>query len=76
MQFLVKLYDIKKFCKKTNLCINVYGINKNEDLIPLRTTKKPEKPEKIHIDLLFITSSKKSHYILIKNWTRAVSSQY
>jgi hypothetical protein len=40
INFPMKLVDVKKIFAKTNMSINVYGLNKNKDLIPLRVTKK------------------------------------
>jgi hypothetical protein len=76
IQFPAKIDDIKKFESKTNLSINVYTLNENEDVIPLRITKKRKQEGQVHINLLYITDGNNSHYVLIKNKSRAFSSQY
>jgi hypothetical protein len=50
IEFPVKLSDVSKFAKRTNMCINVYCFD-NGCIVPLAITK--EEKDK-HIDLLYL----------------------
>jgi hypothetical protein len=67
IEFPVKLTDVSKFVKRTNMSINVYCLD-NKSIVPLEITKDEKN---IHIDLLFY----KSHYCWIKDFSRLVRSQ-
>lgn len=61
--FPVKLSDVPKFAKKTNMSINVYWFNNNNSYIaPLQITKEEEEK---YIDLLY--TFYKNHYCWIKD---------
>lgn len=71
INFPVKLTDINKFEKRTNMSINVY-FYENYNIAPLQVTK--DEKEK-HIDLLYLKESGKDHYCWIKNLWRLVGRQ-
>ena len=75
IDFPVSIYQIKKF-EKNNEDIGIYVfIYKDEDgkIHPLRKSKYPHR--KHIIDLFLISHKDKSHYCLIKNLSRLLSSQ-
>ena len=57
----------------TDTSVNVYGINEEEKIYPLHTSKNFDR--KHHIDLLLISNKETNHYYLIKNFSRLVASQ-
>jgi len=67
IEFPVKLSDVSKFAKRTNMSINMYCFNKKYTA-PLQITK-DEKDT--HIDLLYY----KNHYCWIQNLEKLVQSQ-
>jgi hypothetical protein len=71
IKFPVKLSDVSKFAKRTDMSINIYCYD-NSCIAPLKITK--EEKEK-HIDLLYLTEKGNNHYCWIKNMSRLVSSQ-
>ena len=69
--FPMKLNRIKFFeVRNPEVSINVYGWNGSVE--PLRIS---EEEKKFHVDLLLIVEDFKSHFCLIKNFSRLVSSQ-
>ena len=51
-----------------DISVNVYGINEEEKIYPLHTSKNFDR--KHHIDLLLISNKETNHYCLIKNFSR------
>ena len=56
-----------------DISVNVYGINEEEKIYSLHTSKNFDR--KHHIDLLLISNKETNHYCLIKNFSRLVSTQ-
>ena len=71
IEFRVKLTDVSKFTKRTNMSINVYTFNQKR-IVPLEITKEEKET---HIDLLYIKNEYHDHYCLIPNLNRALRSQ-
>jgi hypothetical protein len=69
--FPVKLSDVAKFAKRTQMSINVYCYDTRR-IVPLEITKDEKE---VHIDLLYLTEKNKSHYCLIQNLSRMLRSQ-
>ena len=70
IEYPVKLSDVSKFVKGTNISIKVYCHNYG-NIAPLEITK--EKKEK-YIDLSYLTQKGKSHYCWIRNLEKLVVS--
>ena len=64
------LQDICKIEKNNNLSINVIGYDSTDGFYPLRITRDIKDQ---HINLLLIKDSEKSHYCLIRNFSRLMS---
>ena len=74
IKFPLQVKDITKFENQNpNLPgINVFSVNDNNKVYPLRTNQKDCKKS---LDLFLLTDGEKQHYTLIKNLTRLVRSQ-
>ena len=74
IDFPVKLKDIPKFENQNPTLpgINVFSVNDNNKIYPLRLSQKD--PQK-SIDLFLFSKDEKQHYSLIKNFSRLVRSQ-
>ena len=74
IDFPVKVKDIQKFENQNqNLPgINVFSINDNNKIYPLRLNKKDGKKS---IDLFLFSEDEKQHYSLTKNFSRLARSQ-
>ena len=74
IKFPVQVKDITKFENQNpNLPgINLFSVNDNNKVYPLRTNQKDCKKS---LDLFLLTDGEKQHYSLIKNFTRLVRSQ-
>ena len=74
IEFPVKVKDIQKFENQNpNLPgINVFSINDNNKIYPLRLNQKDAKKS---IDLFLFSKDENQHYSLIKNFSRLVRSQ-
>ena len=74
IEFPVKVKDIPKFENQNpNLPgINVFSINDNNKIYPLRLNQKDAKKS---IDLFLFSEDENQHYSLIKNFSRLVRSQ-
>jgi hypothetical protein len=73
IEFPVKIQDIEKFENRVKNCsINVYHHDECYNVCPLKITKDEKKN---HIDLLYLTENKNSHYCLIKDLWKLVGSQ-
>ena len=75
INFPVKVKDIQKFENNNPdlLGINVFSVNDNNKIYPLRINKKDCQKS---IDLFLYSEDENQHYSLIKNFTRLVRSQY
>ena len=75
INFPVKVKDIQKFENNNPdlLGINVFSVNDNNKIYPLRINQKDCQKS---IDLFLYSEDEKQHYSLIKNFTRLVRSQY
>ena len=74
INFPVKVKDIQKFENQNPDIpgINVFSINDNNKIYPLRLNQKDAKKS---IDLFHFSKDEKQHYSLIKNFSRLVRSQ-
>ncbi|VVC42481.1 Ribonuclease H-like domain, partial [Cinara cedri] len=72
IEFSVKLKDITKFEKKTNMSINVFTYEDNRNISPLQVC---DIEKETHINLFYLSEKNKEHYCLIKNLSRLVVSQ-
>src|SRR2546425_3192373 len=71
--FPTSLEEVKKFEKKNNISINVFGLDKDQNVYPLKIA---DKELTDHRDLLLISNKEQQHhYIYIKNFERLVHSQ-
>ena len=72
--FPVKVKDIQKFENNNPdlLGINVFSVNENNKIYPLRINKKDCQKS---IDLFLYSEDEKQHYSLIKNFSRLARSQ-
>ena len=74
IEYPVSLSDIKKFeCLNSNISITVFGYNERDKVYPLRISEYNNKSCKIK--LLLIEKGGVSHYCLINEFSRLVSSQ-
>jgi DNA polymerase type B, organellar and viral len=71
IRFPTPLVDVKRFSKLNNMTINCYGIEKKY-IYPILICKE-HKPK--HLDLLYLSSGKRSHFAWIKNLSRLLSAQ-
>lgn len=74
MTFPAGFSDIKVFEKNNSkISVNVYGINKNKNIVgPLYRTKQRKK---YHVNMLLLQKGERTHYCLIKNLERLTRSQ-
>ena len=74
IKYPVELKDIKKFeSLNSDIAISVFAYNEKDGVYPLRRSEHRDRLHKIK--LLLITEEDKTHYCLIKNMSRLVSSQ-
>ena len=74
IEYPVSLQDIKKFeCLNSNISITVFGYNEKDKVFPLRISEHSNRSCKIK--LLLVEKEGVSHYCLIENFSRLVSSQ-
>ena len=74
IRYPVSLPDIKKFeCLNSNISITVFGYNEKDKVFPLRMSEHSNRFYKIK--LLLVGKGGVSHYCLIENFSRLVSSQ-
>ena len=74
IEYPVTLPDIKKFeCLNSNISITVFGYNEDNKVYPLRISEQSNRSCKIK--LLLVEKEGVSHYCLIENFSRLVSSQ-
>ncbi|KAJ4445518.1 hypothetical protein ANN_12198 [Periplaneta americana] len=72
INFPVGINDIVKFEKRNDISINVFALDENDDVFPLRMCEK-ELPD--HRDLLYISNENTSHYCCITNFSALVRPQ-
>jgi len=71
----MSIKDIAKFeCKNRQISINVYTVDENEGIVPLRVSKNVSERQ-YHVNLLFISNNLTSHYVLIKSLSRLLNSK-
>ena len=65
IKYPIRIQDINKFERLNNISVNVFAINEDEKIFPLRIT--PSKDLNHHVNLLYITDEdgERSHYTLI-----------
>ena len=74
IKYPITLPDIKKFeCLNSNISIRVFGYNEKDKVYPLRISEHSNRSYKIK--LLLVEKEGVSHYCLIENFSRLVSSQ-
>ena len=74
IKYPVSIKDINKFeSLNSNISIHVFGYNENDKIYPLRVSKNIDRLH--NIDLLYISNEEKTHYCLIKNFNKLISSQ-
>ena len=66
----VDIKVIGKFEHQNNISVNVYGYD-DKKIFPLRITTMAD--AKHHVNLLYFTAGKTSHYVLAKDLSRLVS---
>ena len=72
IEFPVKLKDIRRFERETNISISVFTFNENKSIVPLQPC---ENKKETDIDLFYFKEKEIEHYCLIKDLSRLVSSQ-
>ena len=71
----MKIEDISKFEKRNNISVNVFALNDARDkILPVRISDHQTVKERC-IDMLFINTDDKCHYMLIKKLSKLVRSQ-
>ena len=74
IKYPVELKDIKKFeCLNSNITISVFTYSKEDGVYPLRNSENHDRLHKIN--LFLIKEEEKTHYCLIKIFSRLTSSQ-
>ena len=72
-QYPVDIKDIGKFEYQNNISVNVYGYKDNK-IFSLRIITMTA--ARHHMNLLYITAGKTSHYVLVKDLSRLILRQY
>ena len=78
IEFPVRVKDIRKFEKQNSnlLGINLFSLNENNKVYPLRIFQKEcQKDCQKITDLFLYSKDGKQHYSLIKNFSRLIRSQ-
>lgn len=70
IEYPVKVRDIDRFERQNPVSINVFALDDNNKVYPLRITKSKE--NKL-VNLLLISNAANQHYVLIKNFSRLMS---
>ena len=73
IQYPVALNDISKFEKLNNISVNVFVINKQGLIIPVRITE--NKHMHMHVNLLYLSNYGNNHYVLIRDMSRLLAGQ-
>lgn len=71
ISFPTPLSQVKKFARQNNMSINIYGVDKKH-VYPIIVNKARKQN---HVDLLYLSRGKKTHYTYIRNMSRLVRSQ-
>jgi len=75
IEFPVKIESIEKFCNQNkDISINVYYIGEKNKIFPYKTCTQEERKTN-HMNLLLLQDNDKSHYVIINNLSRLISSQ-
>ena len=77
----MKVKDITKFENQNNISVNVFGYEQEQQsngeikstVISMRVTEK--KDARHHVNVLYFNEGCKSHYVLVRNKSRLLSSQ-
>lgn len=72
IEFPTSLKQIKLFEKINNVSINVYGVENNETIYPLKVC---DNEESTHFDLLLLNENEKFHYCYIKDLNKLLKKQ-
>ena len=70
IKFPTPISDIKKIEQQNDFSINAFGYDTTDGIVPLYCTKQVQVQ---HINLLLIKDNEKSHYCLIKNFSRLMA---
>ena len=74
IHYPVALKDVSKFEKlNSDIAVSVYTYDENYSVSPLQVSKHVDRPYRIK--LLLISDENKTHYCLIENFSRLISSQ-
>ena len=73
IQYPVDIKDIGKYEHQNNISVNLYGYEDKKIFLLHITTMTVARH---HVNLLYITAGETSHYVLVKDLSRLVSSQY
>ena len=74
IKYPVKIQQVNKFEKQNHdISVNIFG-HEEKKIFPIRVTE--NKGRNHHVKLLLINNGNKYHYILIKDLSRLLSSQY
>ena len=73
IEYPVKVVDITKFENFNNISINVFGLDDDQKVFPVRISTLDN--ARHHTDLLYFAKEETSHYVLIKNLSRLVGKQ-
>ena len=69
IQYPVDIKDIGEFEHQNNVSVNVYA-HEDKKIFPTSTVARH------HLNLLYITTSEKFHYVLVQDLSKLVSSQF
>ena len=73
ISYPVKVSDINKFETMNNISVNVFGLDDELKVFPVRISSLENVRHRV--DLLYFAEEETSHYVLIKNLSRLVSAQ-
>ena len=72
IQYRIDRKDVGKFEHQNNISVNVCGYEDKNFLLHIATVT----VARHHVNLLYISADETSHYVLVKDLSRLVSSQY
>ena len=72
ISYPVAIKDIDKVEAMNDLSINVFSLEDNKVVYPLRISKEIKS---CHVDLLYISNNNVNHYVLIRDLSRLISTQ-
>ena len=73
IEYPLKVVDISKFENLNNISINIFGLDDDQKVFPVRISTLNN--ARHHADLLYYAKEETSHYVLIKSLSRLVSVQ-